>query len=77
MNVILKAAGRMHCSASPPGWLCYYLCAIAPISNFGAAKNRSVSPQLAGYKAVRVHYGPMNKMIMPVRINGHSREFAG
>ena len=44
--------------------------AIAPISNFGAAKNRSVSPQLAGYKAVRVHYGPMNQMIMPVRING-------
>jgi predicted aspartyl protease len=26
--------------------------------------------QLAGYKAVRVHYGPMNKMIMSVRING-------
>jgi predicted aspartyl protease len=44
---------------------------IAPISNFGAAKNPSVSPQLAGYKAVRVHYGPMNKMIMPVQINGH------
>jgi predicted aspartyl protease len=43
---------------------------IAPISNFGAAKDRSVLPQLAGYKAVRVHYGPLNKMIMPVRING-------
>jgi predicted aspartyl protease len=26
--------------------------------------------QLAGYKVVRVHYGPMNKMIMSVRING-------
>ena len=48
------------------------LFAIAPISNFGAAKNPSVSPQLAGYKAVRVHYGPMNQMIMPVRINGQS-----
>lgn len=46
------------------------LIALAPISNFGAAKNRSVSPQLAGYKAVRVHYGPLNKMLMPVRING-------
>ena len=45
--------------------------AVAPISNFGAAKDRSVSPQLAGYKAVRVHYGPMNKMIMSVHINGH------
>ena len=44
--------------------------AIAPTSNFGAAKNPSVSPQLAGYKAVRVHYGPMNQMIMSVRING-------
>jgi predicted aspartyl protease len=28
--------------------------------------------QLNGYKAVRVHYGPLNKMIMPVRINGQS-----
>jgi len=46
--------------------------ATAPISNFGAVKDRSVSPQLAGYKAVRVHYGPMNQMIMPVRINGQS-----
>jgi len=44
--------------------------AIAPISNSGTAKNRSAM-QLAGYKAVRVHYGPMNKMIMPVQINGH------
>src|SRR5215475_15001474 len=26
--------------------------------------------QLSGYKAVRVHYGPLNKMIMSVRING-------
>ncbi|HEY4639642.1 MAG TPA: pepsin/retropepsin-like aspartic protease family protein [Candidatus Udaeobacter sp.] len=44
--------------------------AIAPISNLGATKDRSVSPQLSGYKAVRVHYGPMNQMIMPVQING-------
>lgn len=43
--------------------------AIAPISIFGAAKNRSL-PQLPGYKAVPVHYGPLNKMIMSVRING-------
>jgi len=46
------------------------LLAVAPISNSGTAKNRSAM-QLAGYKAVRVHYGPMNKMIMPVQINGH------
>ncbi len=26
--------------------------------------------QLRGYKAVRIHYGPLNKMIMPVNING-------
>src|SRR6476646_11254787 len=44
--------------------------AVAPISNSGTAKNRSAM-QLAGYKAVRVHYGPMNKMIMSVQINGH------
>ena len=50
----------------------FVLLAVAPISNFGAAKDRSVSPQLAGYKAVRVHYGPMNQMIIPVRINGQS-----
>ena len=44
--------------------------AFVPISNCGAARNPSFSPQLAGYKAVRVHYGPLNKMIMSVRING-------
>jgi predicted aspartyl protease len=47
----------------------FVLLAIAPLSIFGAAKNRSAM-QLPGYKAVRVHYGPMNKMIMSVRING-------
>ena len=46
------------------------LLAVASISNSGTAKNRSAM-QLAGYKAVRVHYGPMNKMIMPVQIIGH------
>jgi predicted aspartyl protease len=43
--------------------------AIVPIASFGAGKNR-VLQQLAGYKAVRVHYGPLNKMIMSARING-------
>lgn len=43
--------------------------ALSPLSMSGAAKNRS-AVQLPGYKAVRVHYGPMNKMIMSARING-------
>src|SRR5438874_10163142 len=42
---------------------------LAPISLFGAAKSSSM-PQLSGYKAVRVRYGPMNQMIIPVTING-------
>src|SRR5260370_17519568 len=43
--------------------------AIVPMSIVAAA--RSVSPtQLPGYKAVPVRYGPLNKMIMSVRING-------
>jgi len=41
------------------------LLAVAPIWNSSTAKNRSAM-RLGGYKAVRVHYGPMNKMIMPV-----------
>src|SRR5215469_12699204 len=45
------------------------LLAIAPLSISGAPKNRS-AVQLAGYKTVPVHYGPMNKMIMSVSING-------
>jgi predicted aspartyl protease len=45
------------------------LVCIAPLSISGAAKNRSAM-QVPGYKAVPVHYGPMNKMIMSVRING-------
>jgi predicted aspartyl protease len=43
--------------------------AIAPVSIFGAGKNRAL-PQLPGYKAVPFHYGPLNKMIMSVQING-------
>jgi predicted aspartyl protease len=43
--------------------------ALIPITTFGAGKRASL-PQLAGYRAVPVHYAPLNKMIMPVRING-------
>jgi predicted aspartyl protease len=42
---------------------------LAPFSII-AATNKPSAIQLPGYKAVRVHYGPMNKMIMSVRING-------
>jgi predicted aspartyl protease len=43
--------------------------AIAPISIFGAAKTGYL-PSLLRCKAVPVHYAPLNKMIMSVRING-------
>jgi predicted aspartyl protease len=45
------------------------LCVFAPLAISAATKSQS-STQLAGYKAAQVHYGPMNEMIMPVRING-------
>jgi predicted aspartyl protease len=45
------------------------LLVLVPVSISGAAKNRSAM-QLPGYRAVSVHYGPMNKMIMSVHING-------
>jgi predicted aspartyl protease len=67
LPVIMKSAGRMP--AGPTARMAVLLACIAPLSIFGATKNRSSVP-LPGYKAVRVHYGPMNKMIMSVRING-------
>jgi predicted aspartyl protease len=50
--------------------LIFLLLAIAPISIFAAPKAGRLPP-LAGYKAVRIHYAPLNKMIMFVNINGH------
>lgn len=41
---------------------------LAPLSVPGAAKDHSTT-HLPGYKAVPVHYWPLNKMIMSVRIN--------
>jgi predicted aspartyl protease len=41
---------------------------IIPSSILASVKGKPT--QLSGYKAVRVHYRPLNKMIMPVRING-------
>jgi predicted aspartyl protease len=44
---------------------------IIPSSTVASASVRGGrSTQLSGYKAVRVHYSPLNKMIMSVRING-------
>ena len=68
VNVILKAAGRMPARHTARMAVLLSL-ATAPLSISGAAKNRSAM-QLPGYKAVRVHYGPMNNMIMSVQING-------
>jgi len=45
------------------------LLVVIPPSAFGSVHG-SHAAQLNGYKAVRVHYGPLNKMIMSVRING-------
>ena len=45
------------------------LACVASTSVFGAKKNASPM-HLPGYKAVPVYYEPLNKMIMPVRING-------
>src|SRR4026207_731957 len=42
---------------------------IIPSSTVASVKGGRPT-QLSGYKAVRVHYGPLNKMIMSVRING-------
>jgi predicted aspartyl protease len=67
-QVVLNSAGRMP--ARPTARMAVLLSlVIAPVSIFGVPKNR-VLPQLPGYKAVPVHYGPLNKMIISVRING-------
>ena len=66
LRLVLNAAGRMP--ASPTAVMAVLLLAFAPLSVLGAAKNRSAM-RLPGYKAVPVHYRPLNKMIMSVRIN--------
>ncbi len=47
-----------------------FLVIIACSSVASASINGSRPTQLNGYKAVRVHYSPLNKMIVSVRING-------
>jgi predicted aspartyl protease len=51
--------------------LMFALGANVPLPVFCAARNPFAAP-LPGYKAVPVHYRPLNKMIMSVRINGHA-----
>jgi predicted aspartyl protease len=67
LPVILDSAGRMP--AGPTARMAVLLFAVVPLSISAAPKNRSAM-QVPGYRAVPVHYGPMNKMIMSVRING-------
>ena len=50
-------------------WILPALFLLIPSAIFASVKG-SRPPQLGGYKAVRVYYGPLNKMIMPVNING-------
>jgi predicted aspartyl protease len=54
--------------AGPTAKIAVLLLALAPLSVFGADRNRHAM-RLPGYVAVPVHYRPLNKMIMSVRIN--------
>lgn len=51
-------------------WIVCALLAMTPAAVSHAAKQAQPT-QLPGYKAVPVHYGPLNKMILSVSINGH------
>ena len=48
----------------------FVLAVLLIISCSTLASVKGEPTQLSGYKAVRVHYGPLNKMIMSARING-------
>ncbi|MFZ3377026.1 MAG: aspartyl protease family protein [Chthoniobacterales bacterium] len=51
-------------------WIVCAFLAMTPPAVSRAAKQAQPT-QLPGYKAVPVHYGPLNKMIISVSINGH------
>ena len=51
-------------------WIVCALLAMTPAAVSRAAKQAQPT-QLPGYKAVPVHYRPLNKMIVSVSINGH------
>jgi predicted aspartyl protease len=48
----------------------FVLAVLLIISPSTLASVKEKPTQLSGYKAVRVHYGPLNEMIMSARING-------
>ena len=48
----------------------FVLAVLLIISSSTLASAKGKPTQLSEYKAVRVHYGPLNKMIMSARING-------
>jgi len=48
----------------------FVLAVLLIISSSTLASVKGEPTQLSGYKAVRVHYGPLNKMIVSARING-------
>jgi predicted aspartyl protease len=49
---------------------CIVLAVLVIIPSSTEASAKGGPTQLGGYKAVRVHYSPLNKMIMSARING-------
>ena len=65
---IARITGKI--SASRPAALALAVgLALTPVRVF-AARDSGPRIALAGYKAVPIHYTPLNKMIMSVRING-------
>ena len=67
LPLIAKTTGKMRGRLTVR--MVVLLACIVPLSISGTLKNRSAL-QLAGYRTAPVYYGPMNKMIMPARING-------
>ncbi len=48
----------------------FVFAALLIVPSWTLASVKDKPTRLSGYKAVRVHYGPLNKMIISVRING-------
>jgi len=76
VGCIESTMGSITLNLKIQGGRFHYLCivcallAITPAAVSRAAKQAQPT-QLPGYKAVPVHYGPLNKMILSVSINGH------
>jgi predicted aspartyl protease len=52
-------------------WVIPFVVIAMGLSNTLAVSTKGKLKRLAGYKPVPVHYGPLNKMIVAVNINGH------